>query len=286
MGAANVNPLLPHKIRSRPVGYRALDGALFVDRETGGPATTPEAIDAAIRAVEIRQGELGDCHFLAAVGAIARRRPERLRERFLEPREDGCTVRFFQSFWGAWLGPLRSVPLLRELGRARTRTRTEDVPVSFALPVFLDTGAPAFAQPFVSSTGLRELWLPVLEKAYARYHRAYFLAQVGLGANALGLLTGAATALREPSMLGEEALRRAVEQGEIVLATTLPNLRGGRFALPPRHPQRLSSVHVYELIAAGRHTFTLRNPHGPERDAEVSFEDLCRYFVSLAICAL
>jgi hypothetical protein len=267
------------------VAHRPLSGALFVDRQTGAPAVEPATVDQAIRAVALRQGALGDCHFLAAVGAVARRSPERLRERFVETREDGCTVRFWQSWLGSKLGPLRSVPLLRELSGARTRT--EDVAVSFDFPVYLDSGAPAFAQPFVSASGLRELWLLALEKAYARYHRAYFLAQVGLGANALGLLTGRATRLREPSLFGEAALRRAVAEGEIVLATTIPDLlRGGRFALPPGHPGRLSPVHVYEVIEAGPRAFTLRNPHGPELDVAVSFEDLCRYVLSFALCRL
>lgn len=280
-----MNPLLHRKARSRPIGYRRLTGALFVDRQTGGAATGARAIAEAIRATDIRQGELGNCHFLAAVGAVARRAPERLAARFTASDAQGCTVALFQSAWGASLGPLRSVPLLRELGRARDRT--EAVSVQFEFPLFLDTLTPAFVQPYVARHGLTELWLLALEKAYAHYHRAYFLAQVGLGANALGLLTGAAVRLREPSMFGEEALRQALAEGEMVLATTLPNvLLGGRFELPPLHPGRLVPIHVYEVIAAHPHTFVLRNPHGPELDVEISFEDLCRYFLSLALCAL
>jgi hypothetical protein len=275
--------LLHPGFRQRPVEHRLLQGALFVDRRTGGPASEEGAIDEAIRATEIRQGGLGDCHFLAAVGAVARRDPAKLRARFAAPGPEGCTVRFHRARLGGWLGPLRSVPLLRELGRPGPAT--EEVAVDFRLPVHLDTGQPAFAQPYVAPSGLRELWLLALVKAYARYHRAYLLAQVGLGANALGMLTGAPVRLREPSLFGEERLRDAVAGGEIVLATTIPDLlRGGRFALPASNPERLSPVHVYELLAAGPRTFTLRDPHGPERDVEVGFEDLCRYFLSFAIC--
>jgi hypothetical protein len=285
-----VNPALPSLFlhpgfRTRKVVHRLLEGALFVDRRTGGPAREEAARDEAIRATEIRQGALGDCHFLAAVGAVARRDPARLRTRFTTVGAAGCTVRFHRARLSGWLGPLRSVPLLRELGRAGAAA--EEVAVDFRLPVHLDTGLPAFAQPYVAPGGLRELWLLALEKAYARYHRAYLLAQVGLGANALGMLTGEPVRLREPSVFGEERLRRAVAEGELVIATTLPSfLRGGRFALPVSHPERLSPVHVYELVAAGDRTFTLRDPHGPERDVEVSFEDLCRYFLSLALCRI
>lgn len=277
--------LLHPGFRQRPVEHRLLQGALFVDRRTGAPAESDEAIDEAIRATEIRQGGLGDCHFLAAVGAVARRVPARLRARFTASGPEGCTVRFHRARLGGWLGPLRSVPLLRELGRPGATS--EEVAVDFRLPVHRDSGLPAFAQPYVAPTGLRELWLLALEKAYARYHRAYLLAQVGLGANALGMLTGAPVRLREPSLLGEARLRAAVAGGEIVLATTVPDLlRGGRFALPAGHPERLSPVHVYEVLAASPRTFTLRDPHGPERDVAVSFEDLCRYFLSFALCRL
>jgi hypothetical protein len=267
------------------VVHRLLEGALFVDRRTGAPAHGDDAIEQAIRATGIRQGTLGDCHFLAAVGAVARRDPARLRTRFVRVGAEGCTVIFQPHRNRGWRGPLRCVPLLSELGRAGEAA--EEVAVDFRFPVHQDTGLPAFAQPYVAPTHLRELWLLALEKAYARYHRAYLLAQVGLGANALGMLTGAPVRLREPSVFGEERLRRAVAEGEIVIATTLPSfLRGGRFALPASHPERLSPVHVYELVAAGARTFTLRDPHGPERDVEVAFEDLCRYFLSFALCRI
>lgn len=273
-----MEPSLFRKSRKRRVVYRAQPGALFVDRGTGGPAEATAIILEAIRRTEIRQGALGNCHFLAAVGALARLAPERLFELYEAPSEGGCAIRLHT----------RAVPgralLLRELRLgAASRARLE---IQFRFPVFEDSGEPAYSRPYVSERGLYEVWLMALEKAYAQLCGAYFWTQVGFGGHALATLTGLHARIRPPGLWGFERLAEAVAGGSAVLMTTTPNfLLRGRFTLPKSHPEKLFPAHVYQVVRTdGPGHIRLINPHGPERGVEVDFASVRRYAVALTVC--
>jgi hypothetical protein len=274
-------PSLFSRARGKRIEYRELRGALFVDRASGRPARTREERLEAVRRTEIRQGALGNCAFLSAVGALARLIPERLVDLFADEAEDRCSVTLFEDSAHARLPLVGRVPLVRELrfGRPRPVRLT----MHYRFPVWRERGSPSFVAPF-SRPGLCELWLMVLEKAYAQLQGSYLLAQVGLGAHALGTLTGAPVRLHEPGVLGLERLGALVDARHAILATTLPNvLAGGRFALPRDHVAKLFPVHVYQVqhVEPARERIQLINPHGPDRSVTISYEELCRYFLSV-----
>lgn len=109
--------------------YRQAAGQLFIN----GPSMT-----------DIQQGNVGDCYFIAALGAIAQHDPADIRAMFTDNGDGTYTVRFFQN------------------GTARYVT------VDRMLPTY-SWGGLAFAGSGASVTSpSTELWVALAEKAYAQ----------------------------------------------------------------------------------------------------------------------
>jgi hypothetical protein len=131
----------------------------------GGDKVTIRVFEDGIEAADILQGSLGDCWFLSSLTALAEHPPlvEALVPAFSRDyHESGVYfVRFCKN--GLW-----------------TTVRVDDY-----FPCFPDSG------PIFSKSHGNELWVLLVEKAYAKLHGSYFSIQSGQSYEALMDLTGA-----------------------------------------------------------------------------------------------
>eukprot|EP00039_Didymoeca_costata_P030994 m.32593 g.32593 ORF g.32593 m.32593 type:complete len:750 (+) comp8429_c0_seq2:165-2414(+) len=113
---------------------------------------------------DIQQGALGDCYFLGALACLAED-PKRIEKLFVTKdinKEGKYTVEFYK------------------VGQKVTVT------VDDWFPCVSESGGPAFSR----AKG-NELWVLIMEKAWAKVHHNYLNVEAGRIGNALGDLTGA-----------------------------------------------------------------------------------------------
>jgi hypothetical protein len=221
--------------------HRHATGELFA---AGGPSVS-----------DVRQGRVGDCWFLAALASVTAHRPHFVRDMIREHEDGGVEVRFFfQSapgvFAEAWVHVSRRLPG--------------------------DAAGPLLTRPADRDhNGRRELWVPLVEKAFARFAeqqlrhglKGYDAINGGDLRQGIEALTGASahvTLCAGASEATWQHLRRS-NAGQAVIA--------GSLALPA--DQRIKPRHAYSVLDAyeenGRRFVMLRNPWGnaPDRDGVI-----------------
>lgn len=116
---------------------------------------------------DVQQGQLGDCFFLAAIAAVARANPKAL-EKLIKDNGDGTydVTLYVKKNFLSWS---RSPTVIK---------------VKPEFPQMAD-GTPAYAK-----MGDNELWVMLLEKAYAQYEGSYKGIDGGYTEKAMGVLTG------------------------------------------------------------------------------------------------
>ena len=120
-----------------------------------------------IEANDINQGALGDCYFLAALAALAEE-PKRVEDLFLPSEGKGC----YGVRWYNFGEPI-------------------DVYVDSRFPY--DHGKPMF-----SSSSQDEMWVLILEKAFAKKFGSYHAIESGLPGDALAEITGSPVTVCNP----------------------------------------------------------------------------------------
>lgn len=190
------------KVHDSAVGYQATNGELFGKR---GP-----------NAKDVLQGGLGDCYFLASVAAVVADDPAAIKNSIVDNRDGTYSVRFFKSS-----------------GKAVWVTVDSDLPVD-------KNGNLAYARAAdADSDGKLELWVPILEKAYAAFKDKYGpndgvsgykdLARGGSASDAITALTGKASRfVPTPKSEAElaDVLEAANDGREVVLSTKADANRG------------------------------------------------------------
>jgi Calpain family cysteine protease len=188
------------------------------------------------------QGTLGDCYLIASLSAIAQSDPDRIRRMVADLGNGRYRVRF-------WVAQ-------RE-GSEQTLTFSHhDEFVTAAFPA-AGFGAPSYG----GAPQQREIWVSLVERAYAQWHGGY--AQIGAGGNpgdTMSELTGVASQRLWSSQLDADALvvqiARAIQAGHPVCASSTADA-----GVAARHG--VFPSHGYTVVAAdaGAHTVTVRNPH-------------------------
>ncbi|MFO0955989.1 MAG: PKD domain-containing protein [Isosphaeraceae bacterium] len=109
---------------------------------------------------DMKQGQVGDCYLIATLGSIARSNPTAIANMIADNGDHTYTVRFFAD------------------GSPEYVTVDRYLPVdSYGRLVFANMGASA-------SSGSGELWMPLIEKAYAQWYETGVYAPNNSGRNA------------------------------------------------------------------------------------------------------
>ena len=168
---------------------------------------------------DIMQGQLGDCYFLAAVSSIAEN-PERLRRLFLSKKNHGNGIyAVAMCLNGVW----------------------EEIILDDFAPCTRD-GQLAF-----NRSKTHELWVVLLEKAWAKVHGGYLNIEAGLTREALRDLTGASAKTyflkQKPDELWERLMK--AEENNFIMTAGSDNLNSG------------SDSYIQKIGICGSHAYSL-----------------------------
>lgn len=125
---------------------------------------------------DVNQGMLGDCYMLASLMALAMQSPDVLEKAISGPKGDGTY----------------DVTLYRRKGRGKRKTFTpETINVSSSFIVDKASQREYYAHGGdTDSAGNEELWVKLIEKAYAKMHGSFDKVDGGWEEDALEILTG------------------------------------------------------------------------------------------------
>ncbi len=225
--------------RTTTYGYQEAAGKLFVDE----PAAT-----------DVRQGDVGDCYWMASLGAVAKQDPNRIRSMFTDNGDGTYTVRLYNN------------------GKAEFVTVDTELPVSAAGKfVFANQGGTA-------SDSANELWVALAEKAYAQANESGWTGQDGTNSyNGLGgaLADGASNNDGINGGWPKDALGQITAANVTSVTTASSAFADIRAAFDAGRPvtfvtkvapasDAVVGNHVYTMVGynATNHTVTLRNPWG------------------------
>jgi Calpain family cysteine protease/Bacterial pre-peptidase C-terminal domain len=127
--------------RTTPYPYEFVNGALFQN---------------GISYQDIVQQDVSDCYFLSALGAVALRSPQTILSLFIDNGDDTYTVRFFNKGVADYVTVDRFLPIRPEGAAA-----------------FASWGGGHFTNPN------NELWVALVEKAYAQLNESGWIGQDG-----------------------------------------------------------------------------------------------------------
>lgn len=135
---SSVDPAL--SATSTGLHYERIDGELYAD---SGPASS-----------DIEQNALGDCYFMAALGSVVAGDPELIRDMIRDEGNGSYSVRFYReqsdgTFRHVWVRVDADLPVDAEGNVAYAGAKDSD------------------------GDGKRELWVALVEKAYARFNDQY-----------------------------------------------------------------------------------------------------------------
>jgi hypothetical protein len=214
-----------HPAAAAGTTYRLVSGSLFVNGPNYG---------------DVIQGQLGDCYFVAAMAGVARFSPQLIQQMAIDNGDGTFTVRFFHA------------------GVADYVTVDRDLPsTSYGTAEYAGFGGQY-------TSGGNELWVAVIEKAYAQINEEGWLGHApvnsyaaidgGYSDLAISQLTGAAAGWTWMTNANPNSLIAAVATGRPLVLASQPVGSGNG----------VIDSHGYSLVgynaATGR--FTLYNPWG------------------------
>ena len=125
-----------------------------------------------IRAVDVRQGAIGDCYLAAAMASVAGTKPDAVRQAIKDNHDGTFTVRFFELDW-------------QGKKSAHSETVDADLPQNGEMPAY------AKSTEVVDGKQFMELWPSIIEKAYAAWKGSYeAMGHGGISGDVLTALTG------------------------------------------------------------------------------------------------
>ena len=246
--------------------YTAVAGSLFGD--------SPDQALNVPSSSDMHQGALGDCYFIAALGALADSSPAAIESMFIpngvENGVPSWTVRFYYDSARGYVA--------------------DYVTANAMLPIDL-AGNLGFAGAGTNGS----LWMPLLEKAYAQWNEtgregrdgrnSYTSLDGGwmqnVDSQVLGLAPTTLCPASDPAT--KQALIDALESNAAVTAAIF----GGDTEF---NALGLVSDHAYDVVgydadpaSATFDTFRLKNPWGFDDPAPLTWDDLCPYCPWLAV---
>ncbi len=198
---------------------------------------------------DVAQGQIGNCYFPSALGAVAFHAPEVIQNMIRENGDGTYTVVFKERDWAT--SKYRDVEIKVD-GDLYVRP--------FGGPLYGSTSDPD------RSTGGMELWYPLVEKAYAMWKGSYDAIGNGGSASAvIEAVTGRPVGyytVRESDLNGVwDTIRRAVDAKQPIAAGTYSETEGARYTNTGVYGNHSYSVLGYEEENGERYV-KLRNPWG------------------------
>jgi Calpain family cysteine protease len=199
---------------------------------------------------DIDQQGLGDCYLLASLAEIAQQNPELIRD-IVRPNDNGTfTVTFYDD--------------------------GDPVEIVVGPHIPADDGSTVFAGPGDEPDGSDnpELWVMLIEKAYAQYHGSYGEIEGGFTNEALEHLTGSDSDRSDADDVSIESLDDALDGGSAITVETLSSDDGEKKQL--YEDSELYSSHAYYVtdVDPEAGTVTIRNPWGTSAGETVlTFEE-------------
>jgi hypothetical protein len=238
------------------LSYRAATGSLFV----GAPAYANE-----------KQGMLGDCYFIAALGSLGTTNGDAVRNMFVDNGDGTYTVRFYGGAYGAYYNTDGTIGE----GFANGVGVADYVTVDRLLP---STSSGTFAYSnygaSLTSTG-NVLWIALAEKAYAQWNASGKSGRTP--ANTYASIEGGWMSFVNAQVLGYNSTRYA--SSNTANKTALVNALGAGRAVTvgtTGNSTMMVSSHAYSITGydAGTDKFTIFNPWGTQHPAPMTWAQL------------
>ncbi len=240
--------------------------------ETLGPAQSGEIAvkgegDAhAFSPNDVRQGSIGDCYFLASLMAVAHTNPGLLQKAITKNDDGTYTVKLYKVeqtgmlFWKGKKFIPQEIKLYPTFPTEADGTDTAN-PDANSVP----------AHAWTASTDESELWVRLIEKAYALIVGSYSeIGNGGLGADALEALTGEGYSHK---VFGghkktKKKIIEMVGENTPVVVDSINIDDASDEATTFADENSIVQPHAYAVISANETGITVRNPHGQRNTAE------------------
>lgn len=216
---------------------------------------------------DIRQGAVGDCFFLSPLMAITRISPQYVRNMLS--------------------GPIGQTSAGADVYSVTLRTGTDGAAQTFHVDdrfVTSAAGAPVYAQyGDVSALG-PELWVMLLEKAWAAFRGGFDATHSGLCSQAFRALTGKpATYAAVGTQTDDEllaALRKPWIENRPVAVITLPSFTDAQRTAGTALGFSPVAGHAYNLkwVNSTKRTLDIDNPHGSNHIRDLPIAQLRTFF--------
>ena len=236
--------------------YRAASGSLFV----GSPAYANE-----------KQGMLGDCYFIAALGSLGTTNANAVRNMFVDNGDGTFTVRFYGGSYGAYYN---SDGTIAE-GFANGAGVADYVTVDRLLPSS-SSGTFAYSNYGASLTNSGNvLWIAIAEKAYAQWNANGKSGRTP--ANTYASIEGGWMSNVNAQVLGYNSTRFA--SSNAANKTALVNALGAGRAVTvgtTGSSTLMVSSHAYSITGydAATDRFSIFNPWGTQHPAPLTWAQL------------
>jgi hypothetical protein len=222
-----------------------------------------------IAVTDIHQEQIGDCYLLSSVGEIARIDPSVINKMVKDNGNGTYTVTLHQHktglgyYWGKMFG-----------------SEFEDVQVTVDGNFAAGTANSGYGDDVVG--GKREIWVQVIEKAYAKLHGGYDKIQGGDPSKAMEELTG-----KQAVTVGTSSVSLADLQADIAAKKPVVMSTPGESKKDPM-PFKMHANHAYmveEVVAApnGQMMVRLRNPWGHDNPDPIPFDQLGKVIGSVSV---
>ena len=243
-------------LTSGSLSYRAASGTLFV----GAPAYANQ-----------KQGMLGDCYFIAAVGSLGVSNPDSVRNMFVDNGDGTYTVRFYGGSYGAYYNADGTIGE----GFANGTGIADYVTVDRMLPS-TSSGVFAYSNYGASLTNSNNvLWIALAEKAYAQWNATGKSNRTP--ANTYASIEGGWMSYVNAQVLGYNSTRYAVSNA--ANKTALVNALGAGRAVTigtTGNSTLMVSSHAYSITGYDATTdrFSIFNPWGTQHPAPMTWAQL------------
>jgi len=224
---------------------------------------------------DVNQGSLGNCYFLASLIATASQNPKYLENMITKSSDDSYNIALYAKVDGKF--------------------KKQVVNVTASFPSYSKgEGNEAYARGGdKNSKGNTELWVKLIEKAFAKLRKNYDEIEGGYNYDALQVIMGLNAKYNELSKIPNEKLvEKITDSFKANQPVTTATKGKSFFESLQKYDQELAdknhivSGHAYAIIFISSSTITLRNPHGSAVDIPqptLSLKEYRTFFSSFSL---